>query len=113
SAVTALNRQVKALAPVLNSASIPDLVSVASASAATPVDVMVKARGTTLYVFAAVARAGTTTADFTIAGMRGDAVATVDGESRTVPVTAGKLSDAFAANDVHIYAIDLAAAVCP
>ena len=45
--------------------------------------------------------------------MTGDGVATVVGESRTVNIAAGKFSDAFAANDVHIYEIDLAAATCP
>jgi hypothetical protein len=112
-AVTTLNAQIKALAPVLNSADIPGLVAVASSNAAAPIDMMVKASGTKLYVFAAVARAGTATASFTIAGMTGNGIAEVQGESRSVAVTAGKFSDPFAANDVHIYAVDLAAAVCP
>jgi hypothetical protein len=45
--------------------------------------------------------------------MTGGATAMVVGESRTVKVAAGKFSDAFAANDVHIYQIDLTAATCP
>jgi predicted amino acid-binding ACT domain protein len=45
--------------------------------------------------------------------MSGGGTATVVGEDRTVNVTAGKFSDAFAANGVHIYQIDLAAATCP
>ncbi len=110
-AVTALNAQIKSLAPELNSASIPSLVTVTSDS--TPIDSMVKAHGTSLYVFAAISRAGTATASVTIEGMTGDGVATVIGESRTINVTSGKFSDAFAANAVHIYQIDLAAAQCP
>jgi hypothetical protein len=111
-AVTALNAEIKSLAPELNSATLPGLVTVASSNAAAPLDTMVKASGTSLYVFAAISRAGTTTASFTVDGMTGNGVATVVGESRTIPVAAGKFSDAFAANAVHIYKIDLAAVTC-
>ena len=111
-AVTTLNRQIQSLAPELNSASIPNLVSVAPTNSATPIDVMVKANGTKLYVLAAIARAGISSASFSIAGMTGNGSAIVNGESRSLPVTAGKFSDNFAANDVHIYEIDLASAVC-
>ena len=45
-------------------------------------------------------------------GMTGNGVASVVGENRTVAITAGKFSDAFAANAVHIYKIDLAAVTC-
>jgi hypothetical protein len=111
-AVTALNAQIKALAPELNSADIPSLVSVSSSNTAAPIDLMVKAHGQTLYVFAAISRAGTATGSFTVAGMSGAGTATVVGESRTVNIAAGKFSDAFAANDVHIYQIDLGAVRC-
>jgi hypothetical protein len=109
-AVTALDQQIASLAPVLNSATIPNLVSVTSA---TEVDVMVKASGTSLYVFAAIARDGAATATFTVAGLTGNGVAEVVGENRSVNVTAGQLSDAFAANDVHVYRIDLSTVACP
>jgi hypothetical protein len=111
-AVKALNQQVKSLAPVLNSAEIPEVVGVSSSNGAAPIDVMVKAKGQVLYVFAAVSRAGTTTGTFTIAGMTGDATATVVGESRSVAVVAGKWSDDLAAHGGHVYVIDLAGATC-
>jgi hypothetical protein len=111
-AVTALNQQIKSLAPELNSANIPNIVAVASSNAAAPVDTMVKANGTSIYVFSAISRTGTATASYTINGMTGNAVATVVGENRTVNVTAGKFSDSFAANGVHIYKIDLSTATC-
>jgi hypothetical protein len=111
-AVTALNQQVKALAPELNSGNIPNLVTVTSSNASAPVDMMVKANGTSIYVFSAISRAGTATASYTINGMTGNVVATVVGENRSVTVTAGKFSDAFAANGVHIYKIDLSTAAC-
>jgi len=111
-AVKALNQEVKSLAPRLNSANIPGIVSVTSSNSAAPIDTMVKADGQVLYVFAAIARAGTTTGTFAIAGMTGNATATVAGEGRTLDVVAGKLTDEFAANGVHIYEIDLGAATC-
>jgi hypothetical protein len=103
-AVTALNAQITSLAPVLNSGTIPDLVTVTSSNAAAPVDTLVKAKGSTLYVFSAISRTGTATASYAVSGMTGSGVATVVGENRTIPVVAGKFSDAFAANGVHIYA---------
>ncbi len=111
-AVTALNQQVKSLAPVLNSATLPNVVAVTSSDSGVPIDTMIKAKGQVLYVFAAVARAGTTTGTFTIAGLTGDGSATVVGESRTVAVVAGKLIDDFAASAVHVYQIDLGSIAC-
>jgi hypothetical protein len=112
-AVTGLNAQIKALAPELNSATLPNLITVTSSNPAAPVDTMVKAHGTSIYVFSAIARTGTAKASFAVEGMTGDAVATVVGESRTVDVKAGGFSDGFGENGVHIYQIDLAAARCP
>jgi hypothetical protein len=112
-AVTALNAQIKSLAPALNSATLPNVVSVSSSNSAAPVEILVKARGQTLYVFAAVSRAGTATATFGVSGLGGRATATVIGESRTVAVTGGSFSDDFAANAVHLYQIDLGAVACP
>lgn len=111
-AVTALNQEIKSLAPELNSASLPNLVTVVSSNTAAPIDLLVKANGTTLYVLSAISRAGTTMGSFTVAGMTGNAVATVVGENRTVDVTAGQFTDAFAANGVHIYKIDLSTVTC-
>ena len=112
-AVTALNAQIKSLAPALNSASVPNVVSATSSNSAAPVEILVKARGQVLYLFAAIARAGTATATFHDAGLNGRVTATVIGESRTVDVTAGGFSDDFAASAVHLYQIDLGAAICP
>ena len=111
-AVTSLNQEIESLAPELNSASLPNVVAVTSSNAAAPIDMMVKANGTSLYVMSAISRAGTTMGSFTVAGMTGNAVATVVGENRTVEVTAGKFADAFAANGVHIYKIDLSMITC-
>ena len=112
-AVTALNQQIASLAPVLNSADIPNLASVATSNTGVPIDTMVKANGTSLYVFAAVSRPGTTMGSFTIHGMTGSGAATVLGENRTVGIAAGTFADAFAANEVHLYQIDFATVRCP
>ncbi len=113
SAVTALDQQIAMLAPVLNSATIPNLVTVSSSKASAPIDTLVKANGSKLYVMSAISRMGTSMGSFTIAGMTGSAVATVVGENRTVKVTKGAFTDAFAQNDVHVYVIDLSTATCP
>jgi hypothetical protein len=111
-AVTGLNAEIKLLAPELNSASIPNLVTVTSSNTSAPIDTMVKANGTSIYVLSAISRTGTATASYVIAGMTGNALAKVVGENRTVSVTGGKFSDSFSANAVHIYQIDFAAATC-
>jgi hypothetical protein len=112
-AVTALNKQIIALAPELNSATLPNMVTVTTAGdAGAPVDTMVKANGTSLYVFSAIARPGSATATFAINGMTGNGAANVVGENRSIPIGAGMFADAFAANGAHIYQIDLSKAVC-
>jgi hypothetical protein len=112
-AITGLDAQITMLAPELNSADIPGLVAVTSSNPAAPIDTMVKAHGTSIYVFSAVARTGTATASYAVHGMTGNAVAKVVGENRTVDVTRGTFSDSFGANGVHVYQIDLAATTCP
>lgn len=112
-AVTAINQQIIELAPELNSADIPNMVSVTPSSSTSPIDIMVKAHGTSLYVFSAIARQGTATGVFALAGVTGNGVATVLGESRTVDIKTGAFSDDFAANDVHIYQIDYSKITCP
>ena len=89
-----------------------DLVGVSSSNPAAPIDLMVKAHGQTLYLVAAISRPGTANGGFLIAGMTGNATATVVGENRLIGVTGGAFEDAFAANDVHIYEIDLTSATC-
>jgi hypothetical protein len=108
-AVTALNQQIKSLAPILNSGNVANLVSVTSSVS---IETMVKVDGNTVYVFSAIAKSGTTTGAFAIAGLTGNATATVVGENRTVAVAGGKFSDDFGANAVHVYQIDLSKVIC-
>jgi hypothetical protein len=111
-AVTALNHQIASLAPELNSASLSNVVAVNSSNAAVPIDMMVKAHGQTVYVFAAASRAGTTRASFTVSNLAADGSVTVVGENRTIDLASGKFADDFAANDVHLYALDLSTVTC-
>ena len=98
--VSAVDAQVKSLAPVLNS---PTVTSGSSASQG--IRTMVKWNGQNLYVFAGSTGAGSTgQIDIPCVG---DASASVLGENRTVPVSAGSLRDQFAdGNAIHIYRID-------
>jgi hypothetical protein len=103
--VAALNRQIHDLAPVLNSPDVPGGVTVASSSAAVPVEAVAKRRDGATYVFAVGMRDGTTTATFTVAGVTGRATAEVLGENRTVEVRDGVFKDEFGAWGVHLYRI--------
>jgi len=103
-AVKAVNQQVKDLAPVINTPSLKDALAVSLSDASVPVDFMVKRTGGATYVFAVGMRPGPTTATFTLAA-GSTATAEVLGESRSLPVSSGKWTDAFTAHAVHIYKI--------
>jgi hypothetical protein len=102
-AVTAINRQIRELAPVLNSRTIAEGLTVHSSSAEVPVEAMLKHRGDADYVFAVGMRDGTTTARFQLAGVKGSATAEVLGEDRTLSIRDGVFEDEFRPWDVHLY----------
>lgn len=104
-AVGAINKQIQELAPVLNGPTLADGVKVTSSDAAVPVEAIVKRSDRSTYVFAVGMRDGSTTATFTVAGVKGSAKAEVLGESRTVEVRDGVFKDEFAPWDVHLYVI--------
>jgi hypothetical protein len=95
-----INRQIASLAPVLNSATVPDGATVKSSNAVVPVDLMVKKHGGSTYIFAVAMRDGATTATFTVPS--GDHVE-VFGENRALVVNGGKFSDQFDSYAVRIY----------
>jgi hypothetical protein len=103
--VTSVNQQIAKLARVLNSPTIADGASVASANPRTPVHAMVKNKDGATYVFSVAMYSEATKADFRVKGLEGEAVAEVLGEDRTVPVRDGAFSDAFDGNGVHLYKI--------
>jgi len=103
--VKAINAEIAALAPVLNTPTIGNAVTWVSQSSAVPVDVMVKRQGGALHVFAVATRPGATRVTFTLRGAS-SGTATVIGESRSLPVTGGSFADDFAADyAVHLYRV--------
>jgi hypothetical protein len=105
SAVTAINRQISTLAPVLNSATIKDGANVSSDNKEVPVAVMVKRHERATYLFAVGMRNGRTTTTFTVQGLTGEKTVEVLGENRTILSNNGVFKDSFRAWDVHLYRI--------
>jgi hypothetical protein len=104
-AVTAINRQIHELAPVLNSPSVADGVTVESSAGDVPVEAMVKRHEGTLYIFAVGMRDGKTRARFKIAGRVASAKVEVLGENRSLELKDGEFADDFAPWGVHLYRI--------
>ncbi|MBI3829286.1 MAG: hypothetical protein HY291_07205 [Planctomycetes bacterium] len=103
--VTAINKQILALAPALNSPTVKDGAAVKSSSEETPIEIMVKKHGGATYVFAVGMRNAEAKGAFTVAGLKGKAKAEVIGEDRTLDVNDGAFEDAFKPYDVHLYKI--------
>jgi len=106
SAVTAINRQITELAPVLNSPTVKDAVSISSENEDVPVAVMAKRHEDATYLFAVGMRDGQTTARFTMHGFKDKRTIEVLGENRTIVSNDGVFKDIFGAWDVHLYRID-------
>ncbi|HVY69684.1 MAG TPA: hypothetical protein VHH73_07120 [Verrucomicrobiae bacterium] len=101
-AVTAINREIHSLAPVLNSPTLAAEVTIQS-DAGTPIEVMAKRHGGSSYLFAVETRGHTGKARFQLAFRNGNGQAEVIGENRTVAVTNGSLEDSFPPWGVHLY----------
>ena len=104
-AVTAINKRIQELAPVLNSPTIEDGGKVSSSHPDCPVDIMVKRHEGATYVFAAAMREHETRGTFEIRGLKTGASAEVLDEARSIPVRGGKFSDDFKGYGVHFYRI--------
>lgn len=107
--VTAVNRQITGLAPVLNAPFLDGALAHGPG-----VETAVKVHGDDLYVFAGSAQADPQDAEFTLACLPGAAVtATVLDEDRTVTIGDGVFRDTFVdGNAVHLYRVAGAAAAC-
>ena len=103
-AVSALNGQIRELAPVLNSPDLPNGASVTSSDPKVPVDFVVKRHEGRTYLFAVAMRDGQTTATFRLPG-QADARVEVLGEGRTIPADGGRWDDRFDGYGVHLYRI--------
>lgn len=104
-AVTAINKQIAELAPVLNGPTIADAATVVSANKDVPVATMVKRHADATYLFAVSLRAGETKATFTLKNLPATAKVEVLAEERELPVKDGAFEDGFNGYGVHLYRI--------
>ena len=104
-AVTAVNKQIAELAPVLNSPTIKDGVNVSWDNSAAPVATMVKKHAGATYVLAVAMRGDTTAATFTLKGLEGNKKVEVLAESRAITSQDGVFADSFGRWDVRLYRI--------
>jgi hypothetical protein len=103
-AVTAVNAQLRELAPVINAPAADGAVKATTSDANVPVAATARRHNGATYVFAVGMRNAATTATFTLTDPpAGAAEAEVIGEGRRVPVKDGAIVDAFGAYDVHLY----------
>ena len=107
-AVTAINQQIRELAPVLNSPTVDHAVRVTSSESTVPIATMCKQHANVTYVFAVSMRNQTATAEFELIGGTSSAVAEVIGESRSVEIDGGSFNDAFEPYAVHLYRLEAA-----
>jgi hypothetical protein len=103
--VTAINRQITELAPVLNSPTVNDAVQVNSSNPQVPVAAMLKRHEGASYLFAVAMRSGDTTAAFTLKDLAGEKAVEVLGENRTLTAHSGAFIDTFESWAVHCYRI--------
>ncbi len=103
--VTALNKQIAELAPVLNSPTVKDALKVESSNTAVPVAAMMKKQGGATYIFAVATKPGAADATFTLDGYPAGAQVEVLGEDRKIEPAGGKFQDHFGDWDVHLYRI--------
>lgn len=104
-AVTQINRQIHNLAPVLNSPTVPGAVRIETTPAEVPVDCLVKRQDGATYLFAVAMRNAKVAAQFTMTSLPAEARAEVIGESRNIPVVAGRFQDEFEPYAVRLYRI--------
>jgi hypothetical protein len=104
-AVTSLNHQIAALAPVLYSPTLRDAVLVQATNTAVPIATMTKQHDGFTYLFAVAMRPGTNTASFRLTSVALDQAVEVIGENRTLAMKEGVFSDRFGPWEVHLYRV--------
>jgi hypothetical protein len=104
-AVTAINKQIRELAPVLNAPDPSAAAKVASSNQEVPIATMHKTNAGATHLFAVAMRNGATKATFEIPGLPPAATAQVLGEDRQLPVRDGRFEDDFQGYQVHLYQI--------
>lgn len=105
SGVTAMNRQIHDLAPILNTPVAAPGATVSSDKAAAPVEaVTIQSKGAT-YVFAVQPRDATVTATFKLPDGAAASAVQVIGEDRRVELKGGTFQDRFDPFAVHLYRV--------
>jgi len=103
SAVTAINRQIRELAPVLNSPTIEGRAKVKTSTEATPIRWILKQREGSVYLFTVNMNREPVRGTLEIDGLAADTTAEVLGEGRELRVRKGEFADEFKGYDVHLY----------
>ena len=104
-AVTSINAEIRALAPVLNSPATADAAKADPAAADTEIATMVKHRAGATYLFAVVVRGSGGPADIAVQKFPVGSKVEVLGENRTLTLRGGKFADSFEPHGVHLYRI--------
>ena len=103
-AVAAINRQIRELAPVLNTPPIINGGAVTSSDSNVPVDIQIKRLGGATYLFAVAMRGSPTKATFSgLTNLAPGATVQVMGENRSIPLSGNSFQDDFAGWGVHLY----------
>lgn len=104
-AVTALNQQIHALAPVLNQPPAQQAVRVTTEPPEVPVAATARRHGGALYVFAVAMRDKPVKATFTLQQTGGAAAVEVLHENRQLPRSNNTFQDSFPGYGVHLYRV--------
>ena len=104
--INPINKQISEFAPVLNSPTIKDDVSVSSDNKDVPVAVMAKRDKNTRYIFAVAMRDGKTNVKFAVRDLGSRRTIEVLGENRAIVSKDGVFRDSFKSWDVHLYRIE-------
>jgi hypothetical protein len=106
-AVTAINRLIHDLAPVLNSPTVVDAATVMSSNADVPIATMCKRHQGDTYLFAVAMRGGATRATIELHNRPTGAHVPVEviGEERTIELRDGRFEDDFEPYGVHLFRV--------
>jgi hypothetical protein len=104
-AVTAINKQITELAPVINAGTNRNAVSAKPVDPEAPVDFMTKQHEGKTYLFAVEMRSLKTGVTFKVPGLAGGQKVEVLGEDRTIASGDGEFTDTFVPWEVHLYRI--------
>jgi hypothetical protein len=105
SAVTGINRQIMELAPVLNSPTITDRVTIKSSSQVAPIKCIMKQHEGATYLFTVNMAREAARGAVELSGLPGATTVEALGEGRELSLDKGRFSDDFEPYDVHLYRI--------